>query len=393
MMYLITGKPGNGKTLKAMQLMRDEYERNKKANALPTTDKKWEAPRRFFSNVKGATTEENPTAFPWVELLPPSADWTKLPDGSYVQYDEAHSDGKTPGLERYGHLFPSTGKPGESEDLRIRAMSTHRHRGFDLVLITQWPTKIHHQVRPLVNQHIHMSRAFGLESAGVLTWHNSVQLDPYDEEKREKAEEEIWTYPADLYDRYISATLHTASHKFKMPKAIWKGLLYLVVGLAILFGFIAWIKSGTADKVEDAKASAKTQGQGGTAPAASRASSTEVKKLPGTGEFIALNTEALPRISGYILSPRGCRIWNDEGLQLDIAQDECVRMVERGIPVSFLAESRRSARREREEEPPQEEPVALPFTTSSTAEESPPVAEYGAMRGKDWPAQELTQAM
>lgn len=233
MLYVITGQPGNGKSLKAMALMHEEYERNQAA-----VKEGKEQPRRFFSNVAGATTEENPNAFPWVERLPDHRDWTQLPDGSYVQYDEAHSDGQTPGLERYGHLFPSTGKPGESHDPRIRAMSTHRHRGFDLVLMTQWPTKIHHQVRALVGKHIHMNRAMGMQRAGVLTW-TRMQVDPYDEKQREKAEEEIWAYPKGMYGRYFSAVLHTSSHKFRMPAKFWGGLSMLVT--AALVFWLLWL--------------------------------------------------------------------------------------------------------------------------------------------------------
>ncbi|OMP38660.1 hypothetical protein BMR86_16860, partial [Stenotrophomonas sp. KAs 5-3] len=194
--------------------------------------------RRFFTNIAGATAEENPSAFPWLEKLPEHNDWTQLPDGSFVLYDEAHSDGNTQGLERYGRLFPSTGKPGESEDPRIRSMSTHRHRGFDLVFVTQWPSKIHHQVRSLIGSHTHMNRTFGMQRAGVLTW-SRVQADPYDERVRDKAEEEIWAYPKALYERYRSATLHTASHKFKVPKRVWQGLSMTV---ALIFGvWLVWL--------------------------------------------------------------------------------------------------------------------------------------------------------
>jgi len=34
----------------------------------------------------------------WLEKLPDHNDWTQLPDGSFVLYDEAHSDGNTHGL-------------------------------------------------------------------------------------------------------------------------------------------------------------------------------------------------------------------------------------------------------------------------------------------------------
>lgn len=235
MMYLISGQPGNGKTLRAMSMALEFYEQNQQQVKEGKAQ-----PRRFFTNIAGATVEEGADAFPWMERLPDHNDWTQLPDGSFVIYDEAHSDGNTQGLERYGKLFPSTGKPGESDDPRIRAMSTHRHRGFDLVFVTQWPNKIHHQVRTLIGSHTHMNRSFGMQRAGVLTW-SRVQSDPYDEKVRDKAEEEIWAYPKTLYSRYRSATLHTASHKFKVPKKVWQALsvtIALVFGVWMIYAFI-----------------------------------------------------------------------------------------------------------------------------------------------------------
>lgn len=250
MLILVTGQPGNGKTLRAMALVSEEYERN----AAAVKEGK-EQPRRFFSNIAGSTTDENPDAFPWMEKLPDHRDWTKLPDGSYVVYDEAHSDGNTPGLERYGRLFPSTGKPGESDDMRIRAMSTHRHRGFDIVLVTQWPNKIHHQVRTLVGKHIHMNRAMGMQRAGVLTW-TRVQTDPYDERQREKAEEEIWVYEKALYSRYRSSTIHTATYKFKVPRKVWQGVSMLIAVLVV--SWLLWLFLFKPDPSESDADSADT---------------------------------------------------------------------------------------------------------------------------------------
>lgn len=287
MMYLISGQPGNGKTLRAMAMLLEFYEQN-----MQQVKEGKAQSRRFFTNVAGATCEENPEAFAWLEKLPDHNDWTKLPDGSFVLYDEAHSDGNTQGLERYGRLFPSTGKPGESEDPRIRSMSTHRHRGFDLLFVTQWPNKIHHQVRTLVGSHIHMNRAFGLQRAGVLTW-TRVQPDPYDERIRDKAEEEIWAYPKDLYKRYRSATLHTASHKFKVPARVWQGLsmtVAFIVGCWLIWLF--FVKPGIDKRThEEPKPAAATAAGFALAPsgAGGPAAQTLTKE-----QYVEQNTPRIP---------------------------------------------------------------------------------------------------
>lgn len=330
MMKFITGQPGNGKSLRALFEMAAEYERN--AAAVKAGK---EQPRRFFTNIAGATTEENPKAFPWVERLPDHNDWTQLPDGSYVVYDEAHADGNTKELVRYGKLFPSTGKPGESDDTRIRAMSTHRHRGFDLIFVTQWPTKIHHQVRSLIGQHTHMTRAMGLGMAGVMTW-SRVQIDPYDERQREKAEEEIWRFDKSLYDRYTSATLHTVSHKFKIPAKVWSALCVLIVLIAVLWGAWAWLQG----KVESIKTTDDaTVAEGGSLlPSATASVDDEVSVSPGMGEHLALNTAAAPTLAGCVSSDRGCRCFNAEGFQIDMAKHECEATLSKPLPFNVFHE-------------------------------------------------------
>lgn len=325
MMYLISGQPGNGKSLRAIWQMQQEYERNLAAH------KEGKEPlRRFFTNIAGATTEENPDAFPWVEKLPEHNDWTQLPDGSFVIYDEAHSDGATPGLERYGALFPSTGKPGESSDMRIRAMSTHRHRGFDLVFVTQWPSKIHHQVRTLIGSHTHMNRSMGLQAAGVLSW-SRVQPDPYDEKQRDKAEEEIWAYPKDLYGKYKSATLHTSSHKFKIPKKVVGGLCTLVVSVIAIWIVFSWIHNKGLAKAQEARGEAAPGEASLLAPAPPSSTAAPVLS-PGMAQFASIATEPAPTLAGCVASDRGCRCFNVDGFQIDMSQHQCRALIAEPLP-------------------------------------------------------------
>lgn len=328
MIYLITGQPGNGKTLYAMAAMHAEYERN----AVQVKAGK-EEPRQFFSNVAGASLEENPKAYPWVQRMPEHNDWTKLPKGSYVQYDEAHADGRTPGLERYGELFPATGKPGESQDPRVRAMSTHRHGGYDLVLITQYPNKIHHQVRTLVGQHVHMNRAMGLTTAGIFKW-TRTQPDPYDEDARDKAEEEIWQYPKGEYERYFSATLHTASYKFKIPKKVWSGLSMLIVAGLVAWGLYYFLVPEQARE----KQAKPPQAEASLLAPAVAAPDEEPVGIPGTGLFASLTAPKVTTLSGCIDTPRACRCFDGEGDLIDQSQVECRMVVDGPLPFNVLHE-------------------------------------------------------
>lgn len=374
MLILISGQPGNGKTLRALDLARVEYERNAEQVKLGK-----EPPRRFFSNIVGATTAENPDAFPWMEAIPAHNDWQQLPDGSYVIYDEAHADGNTPGLERYGTLFPGTGKPGESSDSRIRAMSTHRHRGFDIVFVTQWPSKVHHNVRQLVGKHLHLTRAMGLQRAGILTW-TRVQPDPYDETQRDKAEEEIWAYAKDLYSRYKSSTLHTATYKFKIPRKVWSGLSGAVVLLLIVWGIYA--KATPPKKAEVAEGpQVRASAAPGAAPLPSTPDVIVSKQAPGTGRFDSLNAPSAPKVIGYIDTPRGCRMWGESGEQLDISTEDCRRMVDEGVPLAFMVASRESARATES----QPEALAVPVTATGTTAPYGSIASYGAMGVGDSP--------
>lgn len=362
MLTLITGMPGNGKTLRAMALIVEEYERNQKAVKAGK-----EEPRQFFTNITGAALGEfyevergkppvtNPDAFPWLQRIPDHNDWTKLPPGSFVVIDEAHSDGVTPGLERYGKLFPATGTPGESTDPRIRALSTHRSSfSMDIVLMTQWPTKLHHTARSQIGRHIHMNRSMGLAAAGVYTW-TRVQLDPYDEKKRESGEEEIWSYPKDLYKRYMSATLHTSAHKFKLPKKIKNGLITGCTLLLMFVGFWKWAGWDLGVFFGGAGEAHTEATEGSPGPPATNwfkpntNTSDEVVLLQGTGIHTVLNTEPAPTLMGCVSSDRGCRCFNTDGYQIDLTQQQCQDVLSRPLPFNVAHKYQRGTKeRERE---------------------------------------------
>lgn len=335
MLYLVTGMPGNGKTLYAVDWLLRQIETD-----VALVKSKGTAPRDFFTDIEGFD-------FDAVEKLtgrrvqPAPDDWRTTPVGSVIVYDEAH------------RRFPSTGKPGRSEDARVNQMDTHRHGGYDLMFITQWPSKVHHELRQLVGEHVHLHRAMGLESAGLYRW-GRVQADPYDERQREKAEEEIWKFPKGRYALYKSSTLHTVSHKFRIPAKVWSALSMLAALLLLCWGVWAFVLK---DKVQRPSKDAQQQAQGQAGlPAAAPAGLSETPPNPGTGVYAAISTEPAPALMGCVKSDRSCRCFNTDGFQIDMTRMDCEILLDNPLPFNIAHQygGRGNGVQQRKEQPSQE---------------------------------------
>lgn len=194
MLFLVTGVPGSGKTLKVVSWIEE-----------------WaKAGRQIYTNIDGLAMDVQP--------LP--EDWQETPDNSVIIYDEAQQ------------FFPSDGKAGASSHPQIKGLETHRHQGKDLVFVTQHPNLIHHHIRKLVGQHDHIERVFGSQAATVFTWAQAANVGDYHE--RQNADKTTWRFPKRLYSAYKSATVHT--HKFRIPKKIV--LVFSII--AAILGLVAW---------------------------------------------------------------------------------------------------------------------------------------------------------
>lgn len=185
MIKLITAVPGSGKTLSAIAIIIEALE----------------AGRPVFTNINGLVKDK----FPNNSLLQDAPDdWRDTPEGSLVIYDEAQQS----------HLYPSNAQRGKVEDERLTAMETHRHSGHDLVFITQAPTFVHHHIRKLVGEHLHLYRGRGIGGATRHTWSHTCD-NPNDRREQERATSVFWKFPKEHFEYYTSAVMHT--HKFKIP--------------------------------------------------------------------------------------------------------------------------------------------------------------------------------
>lgn len=163
--------------------------------------------RTIYTNISGLKLEN-------IRPLPPECDWTRCPDGSYLVIDEIQN-------------IPIFSSETKSVDEILKKLTVHRHRGFDIIGITQFPNLVHKNFIALVGHHRHLVNSFGLKSSTVYHW-STAKPDPNAFKNKATAEvKTTFKFPSDLYKYYRSATAHT--HKLRLP---WRFLL--IIGFALL---------------------------------------------------------------------------------------------------------------------------------------------------------------
>lgn len=197
MITLITGTPGSGKTLYAVWMLQRELK----------------AGRRLVVNgIKDLALDH--------ELIDDDGvrDWhNRLVAGDILVVDE---------VQRIWGPVPQGAKATPD----IEALHIHRHKGVDLVVITQHPNRMNKTVRDLVGLHIHVRRLLGMARAMVYQW-DSVRNPGAGFRDAVKS---IWSYPKDVYKLYTSAEVHTK------PKSVIPKAIYIIPVAVAIGGVLAW---------------------------------------------------------------------------------------------------------------------------------------------------------
>lgn len=317
MITLITGQPGAGKTLFALQFVRE----------LAAKDNR----QVFYSGIKDLRLS-------WLELEKPE-EWYEVPKAAIVVIDEAQ------------RIFRPRGS-GAQVPRHVSELETHRHQGIDLFIITQHPMLVDTNVRRLVGRHFHVVRSFGLKRATVHEW-NAVKEQC--DKSREDSVRHEWAYPKDVFALYHSAEVHT--HKARVPARVFV-LATLPILLAGLVWVVAkwWEKSGSIqpDKAPAAKAGTKASEPARTA--SGRLSAAEwvaeyrprVEGLAYTAPVYDDVTKPVraPYPAACLASKARCGCYSDQGTRLDMPEALCRQIVERGFYVAW-DESRGSQRADR----------------------------------------------
>lgn len=214
---LITGQPGNGKTLYAVKLIQEAVKDG----------------REVYSNINGLTLD----VLPIPENARGELDWTMTPKGdetlgtkgALIVYDEAQKL----------NYFAYKSKEKLSANPIITELETHRHGGYDLIFITQSPKFLHLHLLELVNEHYHVKRPFNKKQAEIHMHRKTCMLP--ETEAAEKRAEDIFkfAYPPELFKKYKSTEIVTNA-KVRVPKYM-KKLFFIggacLVGIIYMLGF------------------------------------------------------------------------------------------------------------------------------------------------------------
>ena len=176
MITLITGRPGSGKTLLAVEMIRDKRER--RADPAAVREHRWPGlrPSALFS--------------------------TGGPDHLARSASRVH---------RGDRRMPKTYAPrasGARVPHHVQYLNEHRHAGIDLILMTPDPKLIDVLARKTVGRHLHAYRPFGMEHRTVFEW-NSCNEDPEPSQGEKNALITKKPFDKTLYELYTSAEVHT----------------------------------------------------------------------------------------------------------------------------------------------------------------------------------------
>lgn len=208
--HAITGTPGAGKTLKALQTA---------LQMVGVRDQS--SPEAIREGLRKAT---RPLVVCGVEGLVPGlfvemddpANWQDFEDGTVFLVDEA--------WKWWGaHIKGAHAEPA------VLALAEHRHRGMDFVLTCQMPAQLLTHVRGLVGAHTHVTRKFGTNQTVVREW-GSLIANPNSGAAHKLAEEKLWAHPKEIFSLYQSATMHTIKRKIPLKVMLIPVMILVVLG-------------------------------------------------------------------------------------------------------------------------------------------------------------------
>lgn len=310
MIILITGKPGVGKT----NLTLTEF--------LAIKDRP-----KYAAGLNGFDYEAN-----GVTEIKHFSEWVDCPDGSVIFIDEIQRD------------LRAQVKASDIPDW-VAKLETHRWRGIDIYLTTQFPAFVHVHVRRLVEKHIHYHRTSGSPLIVRREW-SSCCDDPNDQKNtspQSGCTVSMVRLKKDTFAKYESTALDT--HKFKLPPKLitYAALLSIVFGFVFYFGY-PLVNKYFLDKPQQAAIIPEQQQiQPEVYKAAGHDQLEQDKKTLGIEDFTPVHPTMpytapyyanyakptdFPRFAGCMSVKNKCKCYTQQGTLLIVEDDICKTVIE-----------------------------------------------------------------
>lgn len=228
MIFLHTGLPGHGKTLNTLK----EVDIAAFEQSRPV----------YHHNVNGLDASKFKAD--WFEFED-AHKWFELPENCIIVIDECQ------------HFFQPRDVRKERPDY-IAHFQTHRHRGYDVHLVTQDFRFIDVEVRRLVGNHVHYWRPWGMNKVARYEYEKVTDFEKVSE--REFAKKTYCSIDKKMFGSYKSAVGHHV--KVKLPAKVIAIPIVLAVVLFCCYRVYDRLANPNGAAVEPASAEQPKQGLG-----------------------------------------------------------------------------------------------------------------------------------
>lgn len=321
MIVLVTGLPGAGKTLFTLDWVKQKSEK--------------ELRPVFYARIRGLK-------IPGWQLIDPYK-WMDCPANSIIVVDECQqaedpTDPKSPtlfGVRQRGATPPAW----------AAALEVHRHRGVDLVIITQDPMLLDAHDRKLVGLHFHVKRTFGLQRATV---HEFNGCRPNVAQSQSGSVRREWSYPKDVFEYYESAEVHTVKARVPPRVFLFLALPFLIVGVC-WYAYVRFLDPNKVVEPVPGSLAALTSSAAASSPAAAAvnapmSAAQYLARYDARVEGLDYTAPAYDDLTKPVVAPfpaacvaagDRCVCYSQQATVLEVGPDLCRSIVQRGFFVAW----------------------------------------------------------
>ena len=320
MITVVTGTPGAGKTLYAIEKLilplvgTDVQETDSDGNLVSH-------PRTIYTNINGFQVDHELIDGGDNEGLRDWQKWAK--PGSVIVFDE---------FQKPWPPRPNGSKVPDD----IQALDTHRHMGVDFILITQSVINVDKHVHALAGRHLHVRRVANMKLAVVYEWDHVSRALMYSK----AISKSPWRYDKKVFKLYKSAQLHTKQPR-KLPGLVW----FILIGLISLVVLAPTLKMRLDERFNPKPKVAEATLPPGSVPGVQPGAVPGLPSAFDAPSFIDDRVDFVPRLShvpesapaydklrvivnmpviaGALCKGQKCTCYTQQGTPLSLANDEC----------------------------------------------------------------------